>query len=195
MKNKTKNIARIGVLAGIATVIMLLEFPLWFAPSFYKLDFSEVAVLIGGFAIGPLAAVIIEFVKILLNFVFNGTITGGVGEAANFIIGCAFVVPASIIYHKNKSVKNAIIGLLVGIISLAVVGGIANYYVLLPVYAKVYGAPIQYFIDIGTAINSSITDLKTFVFYAVVPFNLFKGITVSILTMLIYKRVSPIFKK
>ncbi len=194
-RGTTKQLTKIGVLAGAAGVLMLLEFPLWFAPHFYELDFSEVAVLLGGFAIGPVASIAIEFVKILLNLALNGTITGGVGEAANFIIGCSFVFPAAVIYHKNKTFKSAVIGLIVGTILMAIVGAIANYYVLIPLYAKVYGAPLQVFIDAGNVLNKAVVDLKTLILFAVVPFNLFKGIVVSTITVLLYKKLSPILHK
>jgi len=174
---------------------MLLEMPLWFAPSFYKLDFSEIPVLIGAFALGPIAGMTIELIKILLNFVLNGTVTGGVGEIANFFIGCALVVPAGFIYKQNKNTKNAILGMVVGTLVLTVVGALLNYFLLLPVYAKVFGAPIQSFIDMGKALNPYIVDLKTFVLFCVVPFNLLKGIVVSAFTLLIYKRISPILHR
>ncbi|SHI67006.1 Riboflavin transporter FmnP [Dethiosulfatibacter aminovorans DSM 17477] len=190
-----KELTKISVLAAVAAVLMLIEFPLFFAPEFYKLDLSEVAVLIGGFALGPIPAVIIEFIKVLLNLALNGTVTGGVGEAANFIIGCSFVLPASIIYCRNKSMKSAIVGMVAGILMMAVVGALANYFVLLPVYAKVFGMPIQVFIDMGNALNSSIVDLKSFILFAVVPFNIVKGIIVSAVTILIYKRISPVLHR
>lgn len=190
-----KTLTKISVLSAVAAVLMLIEFPLFFAPEFYKLDLSEVAVLIGGFALGPVPAIFIELIKVLLNFALNGTVTGGVGEAANFIIGCSFVLPASIVYHKNKSMKAAIIGLFAGILMMTVIGALANYFVLLPVYAKVFGMPVQVFIDMGNALNKSIVDLKSFVLFAVVPFNIVKGIIVSAVTILIYKRISPVLHK
>ncbi len=194
-RGHVKVLTKISMLSAVAGVLMLLQTPLWFAPNFYKLDFSEVAVLIGGFALGPVAAIIIEFIKILLNLVLNGTMTGGVGEAANFLIGCSLVVPASVIYHRNKTMKSAIIGLTVGIFTMAIFASLANYFVLLPVYAKVYGVPLQFFVDMGSALNHSITSLQTLILYAVLPFNLIKGIAVSAVTILIYKKVSPILHK
>ncbi len=194
-RTNTKVIAKVGVLAAVATILMLLDFPLWFAPSFYKLDFSEVPVLLGAFALGPAAGAMIELVKILLNFVLNGTDTGGIGEIGNLLIGLSFIVPAGYIYKKHKSFKSAILGMVVGTISLAVVGAFLNYFLLLPVYSKIYGAPIQAFIDMAKALNPAITDLKTFIMYAVVPFNIFKGIVTSAMVMLIYKRLSPILHK
>lgn len=190
-----KTLTKIGVLSAVAGVLMLLEMPLWFAPSFYKLDFSEIPVLIGAFALGPVAGMTIEFIKILLNFVLNGTITGGIGELANFLIGCSLIVPAGYIYQKNKTTRNAIVGMFVGTLTLTLVGALLNYYLLLPVFAKVFGAPIQSFIDMGNALNPYIIDLKTFIFYAVVPFNILKGTIVSAFTLLVYKRISPILHR
>lgn len=194
-RGNAKVIAKVGVLSAVATILMLFDFPLWFAPNFYQLDFSEVPVLLGTFALGPIAGVAIEFVKILINFVLNGTDTGGIGELANFVVGCSFIIPAGLIYKNKKSFGTAIVAMLVGTVALAAVGSLMNYYILLPVYATVYGAPIQAFIDMGAALNPAITDLKTFVLYAVVPFNIFKGIVVSSMTLLIYKKVSPILHK
>ena len=110
---ETKTMAKIAILGAVAFILMLFEFPLPVAPSFYKFDFSEVAVLIGAFALGPAAAAMIEAIKVLLNILFNGTITMGVGELANFLIGCALSVPAALIYQKNKSKKTAIKGMVV----------------------------------------------------------------------------------
>ncbi len=194
-RGSAKVIAKVGVLSAVATVLMLFDFPLWFAPNFYQLDFSEVPVLLGAFALGPAAGAAIELVKILINFVLNGTDTGGVGELANFIIGCSLVIPAGFIYKHNKSYKTAIIGFIAGTLAMAIAGAFMNYYLLLPVYSKVYGAPVQAFIEMGSALNPAITDLKTFVLYAVVPFNIFKGIVVSASVLLIYKRISPILHK
>ncbi|MDF2676201.1 MAG: putative rane protein [Bacillota bacterium] len=194
-RSSVKTLTKIAVLSAIATLLMLVDIPLWFAPNFYQLDFSEVPVLIGTFALGPIAGITIEFMKILLNFVLNGTDTGGIGELANFIVGCSFIVPAGLIYRNKKSVKNALIGMIVGTFMLATVGSLLNYYVLLPVYATIYGAPIDAFVGMGNALNKNIVDLKTLVLYAVVPFNLLKGIAVAAITLLVYKRISPILHK
>lgn len=191
----TKNMAKMGILGAIAGVLMLLELPLFFAPSFYEVDLSEVAVLLGAFAMGPVAGIIIEAIKILINFIITGTATAGVGELANFFIGCCFVVPAAIIYQKNKTIKNAIIGMIVGVISMTVVGALLNYYILLPVYARAFGMPLETIIQMGTAINPKIDSLWALILLANVPFNILKGILTSIITFLLYKRLSPILHK
>ncbi len=182
-------ITRIGLLAGIAVVLMLFEIPMPFAPGFYKLDLSEVPVLIGCFAMGPMAGATIELVKILLNFLMDGSVTAGVGELANLLIGCALCVPAGIIYRRHKTKKSAIVGLAVGTIIMTVVGGFLNAYVLLPAYAAAFQLPIDALVEMGSVLNGNITNVATFVLFAVVPFNLLKGVVVSIIVILIYKKI------
>ena len=188
-------LVKIAMLAAVATVLMLVEFPLPFiAPPFYELDFSEVPRLVGAFAMGPLAGVAIEAIKILLNFVINGTITAGVGEFANFILGCAFLLPASLIYRQKKTKKRAIIGMALGTVIMTVAGCVMNAFVLLPAYGAAFGMPVDAFVQMGTAINKSINSLFTFAVLAVGPFNLIKGILDSVIVMLIYKRIRVILK-
>lgn len=193
-KISVRTIAQISMLSAIATVLMLFEIPLPFAPSFYKIDFSEVPVLVGCFVLGPLAGAIIELVKILLNLLINGTTTAGVGEGANFLIGCALCVSAGMIYKRRKTRKGAIAGMAVGTIVMTVVGCVLNAYVLLPVYAKAFSMPIASLVEMGTALNKGITGLPTFVMFAVAPFNLLKGVLSSLIVFLIYKKISPIFR-
>lgn len=187
-----KTLTKIGILSAVATLLMLFEVPLWFAPSFYKLDLSELPVLIGTFALGPVAGIFIEFIKVLLNFVLNGTVTGGVGELSNFIIGCALVVPAGIIYKHKKSLKFAIIASAVGVVSMTIIGSAMNYIFILPMYSALGLMPMDAIINAGNVLNPYIVDKLTFVAYAVMPFNLIKGVVVVLPTMLIYKRISKI---
>lgn len=182
----------IGILSAISAIVMLFEIPLWFAPEFYKLDASEIVVLVGTFCLGPVAGIIIELLKNLLNLLLNGTTTAGVGEFANFLIGCSFVVPVGIIYEKLKNFKGALIGAVVGTIVMAIVGGFMNYYILLPMYSYFYKAPIDAFVAAGTEVNKYIVDVKTLVMFATVPFNLVKGILTSIITLLLYNKLKPI---
>ena len=185
---------QIGMLGGVATLLMLFEIPLWFAPSLYEIDLSEVAVLVGAFAMGPLAGIMIETIKILLNFILNGTVTAGIGEFANLLLGISLVVPAGILYRRKKTKKGAAAGLLVGTLTMTLIGSLVNAFVLLPVYATAFGMPMEALVGMGTAVNPAITGLGTFVLFAVVPFNILKGIVVSIDTLLIYKKLSPILK-
>ena len=169
---KTRTMVEIAMLSAIAVVLMLFEFPLPFiAPPFYELDFSEVPVLIGAFALGPWAGVIIEAIKILLNLVINGTITAFVGEIGNFIIGVAFVLPAALIYKHKKSKKTAMIGLATGGIIMIVASCFINVFILLPAYGKAFGIPVSAFVDMAAAIHSSINSMAGFALLCVAPFN------------------------
>ncbi|MEE1315468.1 MAG: ECF transporter S component [Faecalimonas sp.] len=196
MKEKLniRKMTLIGMLGAIAVVLMLFEIPLPFAPSFYEIDLSEVPVLIGCFAMGPLAGVLIELIKILLNLLINGSVTAGVGELANFVIGCSFILPAGWIYKKNHTKKGALLGLVTGTFVMTTLGCFINAYVMLPAYAAAFGMPIEKLIAMGTAVNGYIDSLLTFVFFAVVPFNLLKGVLVSVIVFCIYKKIRPILK-
>ena len=193
--DKTRKLVEIGMLGAIATVLMLFEFPIPFiAPPFYELDFSEVPVLVGAFALGPMAGATIELVKILINLLINGTATAFVGEIGNYLLGCSFIIPAALIYKNRKTKKNALIAMIAGTIIMTVFGCILNAYVLLPTYAAAFGMPIDAIVGMGSAINANINDVMTFVIIAVAPFNIIKGIVVSVITLLIYKHISPILK-
>lgn len=191
------SIAKISILGALACITMLIQIPLPIAPTFYQLDFSEVVVLIGGFALGPWAAVCIEGLKIILNLFINGSTTMGVGEFANFLIGCSLVLPASLLYQKEKSKQHALIGLGIGIVLMALVGALINYFILLPTYAF-FMQPlitIEKIIQMGQLINPNINGLFAFILICVVPFNLIKGTIVSAVVFLSYKKVAPLLKR
>lgn len=190
-----KTMAKVGLLGAISFVLMYLEIPLWFAPGFYKIDFSEVSVLIGAFALGPIPGVAIELIKVILHLILKGTTTAGVGDFANFLIGCAYIVPAAIVYRRHKTMKGALIGMGLGTVCMTVLGSLLNAFVLLPVYATAFGMPLEKIVEMGTVINPAIDNLGTFVLFAVVPFNLLKCILDSIFTVLLYKKVSGILHK
>lgn len=187
----------IGICAAIATVLHMLDFSLLFlAPGFYKLDFSELPVLLCGFFLGPSATIACEGIKILLKLLLKGTSTAFVGDFANFFVGCSLVLPATIIYHIRKSKHSAVVGLVVGSICITVFGSAFNAIYLLPKFAQLYGISLEAIIGMGSNINPRIDSVTSFVFYCVAPLNLIKAATVSILTMLLYKRVArPLFSK
>ena len=190
-----RRVSIIGICAAIATVLHILDFPLLFlAPEFYKLDFSELPVLLCGFYLGPSATVACEGIKILLKLLLKGTSTAFVGDFANFVVGCSFVLPATIWYHAHKSKHSALIGMVVGTLSMAVFGTAFNAVYLLPKFSQLFGLPLDTIIAMGAAINGSVHNVTTFVVLCVAPLNLIKGATVSMLTMLLYKRVAkPLF--
>ncbi len=191
----TRKIAMIGVFSAIATVLHILDFPIFFAPSFYQLDFSELPALIGAFAFGPVAGVMIEFCKIALKLLTKGTSTAFVGDLANFIIGCSFLLPASIMYTYRKNKKTAIIGCVAGTALMTVFGTFLNAVYLIPKFSQLFGAPLEAIIGMGSAINPAINSVNTLALFAVAPMNILKGSMISVLTMLIYKKLSPILKE
>ena len=191
---RTRRMVIIAMLSAIAIVLMMFKVPLPFFPGFYKIDASELPIIIGAFTLGPVAGVVIEFIKILLNMLTDGTTTAFVGEFANFLIGCAFVVPASIVYYFKKSKKQAVIGLLLGLVICTVSGCLLNAFLLLPAYGKAFHMDIEALVEMGTKVNSMIDSLFTFVIFATAPLNIIKCTIVSVLTILIYKPISKILK-
>ena len=195
--SKARRVSIIGICSALAAVLHMLDFPLLFlAPEFYKLDFSELPVMLCGFYLGPTATVVCEAIKIILKLLFKGTSTAFVGDFANFAVGCSLVLPATILYHVKKTKGFAILGLAVGTIVLTVFGSAFNAIYLLPKFAQLYGISLESIIAMGNTINAGISSVSSFVLLAVAPLNLVKGISISVLTMLLYKRVArPLFGK
>lgn len=192
----TRKVAMIGMFSAIAMILHLFDFPLPFAPDFYKLDFSELPILVGTFAFGPAAGVMMEFIKILLKLFIKGTSTAFVGDLANFAIGCSFILPASVIYAFRKNKKTAILACCAGTLILTVFGTAFNAIYLLPAFSKLYGLPLDTLIAMGSTVNPLVGDggIISFVAACVAPLNLIKGASVSIVTLLIYKPLSPVIK-
>ena len=179
MRNsKLQLMTKIGVLSALSYMIMFLEFPLPFFPPYLKIDLSDIPAIVGAFAFGPIAGVVIELVKNVLHLITK-TETGGVGELANFLTGASFVLASSMIYFESKNKKSAVLGLAVGTVVMTAVMALANYYILLPFY-------------LGTAPSP---DTLGLIWSTTVPFNMIKGIIISFITILIYKRLSPILHK
>lgn len=192
-----RRVAIIGVCSALAAVLHILDFSIPFlAPEFYKLDFSELPVMLCGFYLGPSAVVATEGVKILLKLLIKGTSTAFVGDFANFATGCSLVLPAVIVYHISKTRRSAIWGLLTGTLFLTVFGSAFNAVYLLPKFAQLFELPLEQIVAMGNAINGNIHSVSTLVLFAVAPLNLLKGTVISVLTLLLYKKVArPLFSK
>ena len=187
----TKNLVLMAMFSALAAVLMLWEFPIPFiAPNFYEIDLSEIPILVGSFIMGPVSGVIMEAIKIILKLLIKGTSTAYVGDFANFCVGVCLVVPASIIYQKH----NAFIGMLVGTLFMAVAGVVLNYFVMIPFYVKAFGMPLEAIIGAGAKIQPLVTNKLSFTIVCVAPFNIVKGIIVSLVTALIYKHISAFVK-
>lgn len=192
----TRKMAVIGMFSALSAILMLFEVPLPLAPPFYKLDFSELPILVGTFAFGPMAGVMMEFIKIFLKVCVKGTSTALVGELANFSVGCSFILPASAVYAFRKTKKNAIVACVAGTLVMTIFGTAFNAVYLLPAFSKLYGMPLEAILEMGVAVNPLVKsgDILSFVAACVAPLNLIKGASVSVVTLLVYKPLSPIIK-
>ena len=179
---------RTAVLAGAAVILMLMDFPILFMPGFLKMDLSEIPAIIGAFSMGPLAGFWVMLLKNLLHL--TNSQTAGIGELANFLAGSAFVLTAGFIYRRYKSRKGAIIALASGTIAMTLAAAALNYWVLIPLYQAVLNFPGEAVVKMGQAVNPLIINLKSFILFAIIPFNLLKGLLVSLITILIYKKLS-----
>lgn len=179
-----------AVLSAIAFVLAFFEFPVPLSPSFARMDLSDLPALIGAFAYGLVSGVLIELVKNALQLLTSST--GGIGELANFIMGSSFVVAAGLIYKHHKTKKTAILACLIASVIMGVVATVVNYFILLPVF-EAFMPLDQLIASFGEFMPFIKTKLDVVLFNAF-PFNLLKGIGISIVTMLLYKRLTPILK-
>ncbi|ERK32213.1 ECF transporter S component [Clostridium intestinale] len=173
---------RIALLSGIAFVLMYFDFPLPIFPVFLKIDLSDIPALIGAFALGPVAGVVIELIKNILYTLIKGSSSMLIGEFANFAIGATWVFVAGFIYNRNRTFKTAIIGLVSSVLAMTVMAVLLNYFVLLPMYVNVFK------VDLGGSIGS-------FIAVATVPFNILKGTIASTATVLLYKPVIAVINR
>lgn len=192
----TNTMVKIAIFASMAAILMIFSFPIPFAPPFMKIDFADVATLVSGFALGPVAGVITVLLKNIINILINGTTTAYVGELSNIIVNSTFVLVSSIYYNRNRTFKNAIIGLILGVIAMTIVATLSNYFIIFPLYAKaMFGGDVNGFVKIVEPINSLADSFINIMLFAVVPFNIVKGILNAGVTILIYKKISSIFRK
>ncbi|MBO5364651.1 MAG: ECF transporter S component [Clostridia bacterium] len=195
MKQKTFNtrmLVSCAVGAAISFVLMLLDFSLPIAPAFIKLDLSDLPALILAFSFGPFAGLLTELVKNLLHLLV--TTTAGVGELSNFLLGCAFVVPAGLIYQRKKTRKMALLAMLAGTVCYSLVGIFSNYFIMFPFYTKVSGIPMEAIIGMCQKVLPFVDNQWKVILLSVTPFNILKGLLVSLVTFLIYKRISPLLR-
>ena len=189
--SSTKTIAKVGILSAIAYVLMFISVPLPIFPSFLKIDLSDIPAIFGGMSLGPMAGLAIVIIKNFLQGITAST-TGGVGEFANVIIGGSYVLIICLFYRKWKNIKSVVAGGLVGIVAMTIMGCIMNYYIMMPLYATVYGMPLDAIIQMGTVINSKVTDLYTFVIWMIAPFNIIKATLMTVVTLPLFKKMEKI---
>lgn len=185
-----------AMLSAISYILMLLDFSIPIIPSFIKMDLSDLPELIGAFAMGPLCGVLVCLIKNLFHLIV--TSTGGIGELSNFILGVAFVLPAGLIYKYRKTRKSALAGALIGAVFMGVFSIVSNYFIVYPVYYQIF-APAEVIVSAYDAIADNIFHthvdniLQCLVFFNM-PFTIVKGLLSVVITMLVYKPLSPILK-
>lgn len=184
--SKVQMITLVGVFAAISTILMFFEMPLPFMPPFLKVDLSGVPILIMGFMYGPLPAIYVTVIKDIVHMFSSQT--GCVGELADIIVLSSFAVVSSLIFRRNRSTKGVVLSVLAGAATITVVGSLANKFMLIPFYSKIM--PLQAIIDACSAVNPMINSLNAYVIFGAAPFNLIKGLILSVMTLLLYRKMS-----
>ena len=179
------NMTRIAILTAGACILDLLQIPV---VAFYKLDFGNVPVLLGTFAMGTVPGVIILVLKVLIGLLHSSSM--GIGKLADLLMSLALIVPAGLIYQRNKTRKTAIIGMLVGTICMAVAGILVNKFILIPFYMTAFHMDMNAILGM-TKMVAIDTEWKLLLLITG-PFNLLKGVVLCLVTGLIYKPLSPI---
>jgi riboflavin transporter FmnP len=176
---------RVAILAAAASILYLIQIPI---VAFYKLDLSNIPVLLGAFSMGPVPGILVLALKSAIGLLHSNS--AGVGELADFVMGAALVLPAALIYQKNKTRKNAIIGMAVGTVCMVIAGVLANKYIMLPFYMGAFHMDMDGILRFA---NVAGIDSETKLLLLITgPFNLLKGVVLSVVAGLIYKPLSPI---
>ena len=182
----TANIARMAILAAVSSVLFLIEIPI--GMPFYKLDLSNIPVLIGAFSMGPVAGLLILGVKSLLGLLHSSS--AGVGELADFLMGASMILPAAILYHRNKTRKTALAAMAVGVVIMVFVSVFVNKWIMLPFYMGAFHMSMDQLV--AAAHWGGVDSEWKLLLLITAPFNLIKGVVISLLTALLYKRLSPL---
>lgn len=190
----TSSLVKMGMLGGLGMILMLLDFPLPLFPIFLQVDLSDVPAVIGAFSMGPAAGVMIELLKNLLKLIV-GSSTGGVGELANFLVGAGYVLILGIVYEKWPHRNGVILGAVLATVGAAVFAGVLNYFIFIPAYAAVMGLPVDAFVSVASQVNAAVVDLRTLVVFAIVPFNLVKGVIIAVAAVLVHRILRPLWDK
>lgn len=188
--SRTRRLTGIAMLSAVAGVLTYLSFPVPLMPSFIKLDFSELPALLAAYAYGPISGAAVCLVKNLINLLHSSS--GGVGTLCNFLLGLCFVVPAGIIYQRNRTRTGALIGAIVGALVMSVVSLFTNYYIVYPIYTAFM--PMEAIIGMYQAINPKVNTLWDALLRFNLPFTFIKGICSVVMAFIIYKPLSPILK-
>ena len=185
-----RTITMTALLSAMAYVLAFVEFPVPLSPSSARMDLSDFPALIGAFVVGPLSGLLIELAKNTLQLMT--TSTGGIGEIANFLMGASYVVTAGFIYNRHKTKKTALIACILASVVMGIAAALANYFILLPLFESFM--PLDQLIaSFAEPLPFIHTKLDVVLFNAF-PFNLLKGLVIGGVTMLIYKKLTPVLK-
>lgn len=190
-KNNVRRIAVTGMLSAVAVVLMYLEIPIPIMPGFIKFDFSDLPALLGAYALGPVAGVIICLIKNLVHLAASQSML--VGELSNFILGSVFVLIAGLVYKKRKSKSGALVGGVCGAVFMGLFSVISNYFVVYPVYYRL-AMPETVILSLYQAILPSMKSIMQCLICFNLPFTIAKGLICVAISMLIYKPLSPLLK-
>lgn len=193
--SKARRLTMVTLMATISFLFMYFSFSIPILSPFAEFDASPIPEVIGGFILGPLGAVEIISVKLLLKLVFQGSESMLVGELQNFLLSITYVVPAVLYYYKHKTKNGAIIGLVIGSVLSVVVAVFTSVYMIFPAYMTLYGMNWEGIVEVCSAVNPIIHDVPTMVAFSVIPFNVISRTVVSCITVVIYKKVSVPIKK
>lgn len=194
-KSKVSRLVLAALMGAMAFILMYFSFSVPVISPFAEFDLSAIPELIGGFVLGPVGGMEIITVKILLKLVFKGSTSMLTGEVQNFILETAFVLPASIWYRKHKTKKDAVRGIIMGSIISIIFAMFTNIYLIFPAYIKLYGMDWDSILQICTAVNPAIKSIPTLIAFSIVPFNIISRAITSVVTILVYKKISTPLKK
>ena len=190
-----KRLTLAAMMGAVAFVLMYFSFSVPVLSPFAEFEFAALAELIGGFILGPVGAVEIIAVKLILKLVFKGSQSMMTGEVQNLILSIAYALPAILYYRRHRTKKAAVIGLVVGSVTNIVMAVITSLYLIFPFYIKLYGMDWQGIVDMCSAVNPWISDVPTMVAFSIIPFNMVKCVVLSLITILAYKKLSVPLKK
>lgn len=194
-KTTLRHMTVAGLFGAIAFVLMFFSFGIPIISPFAEFDLSALPELIGGYVLGPLGAVYIIIIKLLLKLLFQGTSSMFTGEVQNLILSLSYVLPAILYYRKHRTKKGAVIGLVIGSLLSIIMAVVTNLYLIFPAYIALYGMNWDGIIEICTTANPMIKNIPTFVAFSVLPFNVILRFVSSIITILVYKKISVPLKK
>ncbi|MBQ3103296.1 MAG: ECF transporter S component [Oscillospiraceae bacterium] len=194
-EKKVSRLTMAAMMGAVAFVLMYFSFSIPVLSPFAEFEFAALAELIGGFILGPVGVLEIVGVKLLLKIVFKGTQSMMTGELQNLILSVAFALPAVLYYRRHRTKKAAAIGLLIGSAINVVAAVLTSLYMIFPFYISLYGMDWDSLVGMCSAVNPWIKDVPTMVAFSVIPFNVAKCVVHSLITMLVYKKLSVPLKK